>query len=303
MERGRTILAAVDFSAAAERAFERGVALAAKLDAELVLVHAWNPTSWLAEPDLAEAGQTWLDSAREFAERQLETWAERGRQAGCRVRTRIELGVPSRVLADLALSLGVDLVVVGRRGRARLAHVIVGSVSERIVRLGACPVLVVPEEAPTTPLVPRRLLVGIDFSEASREALDVAAGLVADRGAQELVLVHAQPDERELWLESGADLAGERGWPYDQSALDTWAKPLRRRGIAIEARLVKGRTETVLVELAKSAPCDWIVVGVQGRTALAALLMGSTTGRVLELADRPVLAVPLRGGSSGEATA
>jgi hypothetical protein len=67
----------------------------------------------------------------------------------------------------------------------------------------------------------------------------------------------------------------------------------------MDARVVDGPPETALVEIAESTRCDWIVVGVQGRTALADLLIGRTTDRVLKLVDRPVLAIPSATASPG----
>jgi nucleotide-binding universal stress UspA family protein len=60
--------------------------------------------------------------------------------------------------------------------------------------------------------------------------------------------------------------------------------------------------EQFLVSAADREACDWLVLGLQGRTALAALLMGSTTDRVLKLADRPVLVIPMTSPLSGKPT-
>lgn len=306
VERPVSILIGVDFSKPSAGALEHGIALATRLHAELTLLHAWSVQAWSPArwggPELAVVGQTWLDDARESAQRELDGWGNRARRSGLVVRTRLEPDAASRALSEA--SQRFDLVVLGRRGHAGLAHVVLGSVSERVVRMASCPVLVVPEESAAAHVVPRRLLVGIDFSDASREALESAEGLAEALQAGALVLLHAFPDERELWLESWSEVAEGR-WPYDQAALEEWAAPARGRvrSLAIDARVAKGRTESVLVETARDLECDWIVVGVQGRTALAAMLMGATTDRVLKLADRPVLAVPLREAPTGEATA
>jgi nucleotide-binding universal stress UspA family protein len=114
--------------------------------------------------------------------------------------------------------------------------------------------------------------------------------------------VHAYPGERQLWLESWSELAHRGKWPYDQEALESWAAPRLAPGVEMDARVVDAVPETALVELARSAHCDWIVVGVEGRTALADLLIGRTTDRVLKLADRPVLAVPCTASPPGEVT-
>jgi nucleotide-binding universal stress UspA family protein len=194
-------------------------------------------------------------------------------------------------------------VVVGRKGHAGLAHVLLGSVSERVVSLAPCPVLVVPEETETAG-PPQRLLVGIDFSNASRKALDAAlrlgSALEASRG---LLLVHAYPGERELWLQNWSELVYRGKRRDDRAALENWAEPARKSGLSVEAEAMEGQAETLLIEAARRAGCGWIVLGVHGRSALAARLIGTTTDRVLKLADRPVLAVPPPAASPGEPAA
>jgi nucleotide-binding universal stress UspA family protein len=288
----RCIVVGVDFSEASRTALDHAIPLAVKLDAELLLFHAWNPTGWGTGPEMVKAGEAWLDAARELVEARLESWAKIAREAGARVSARLEAGAASRLLGEAARRHRGELVVVGRTGHAGLAHVLLGSVSERVVSLAPCPVLVVPEQTETAE-PPERLLVGIDFSNASRKALDaalrVASALEASRG---LLLVHAYPGERELWLQNWSELVyrGER--PDDRAALEEWAIPARRSELPIETDAMQGQAEKLLIEAAKRAGCGWIVLGVHGRSALAARLIGSTTDRVLKLADRPVLAVP-----------
>lgn len=296
------ILVGVDFSDASRRALDHAAPLSVKLDAELVLLHSWNPTGWVPEPEMAEGGEGWLDAAQDLARVRLEEWGELARQAGARVEIRLVPGAASRSITRVAEERRPELVVVGRRGRARLAHVLLGSVSERVVRLASCPVLVVPGDTATAE-PPERLLVGVDFSRASRDALDVAVRLARGLGARRgLVLAHAYPGQRQLYLEGWSELARQARWPYDQEALVDWATPRLGAAVEMEARVIDGSPETVLVEVANSAGCDWIVVGVQGRSALAELLIGRTTDRVLKLADRPVLAVPSTTSSTSGVT-
>ena len=251
---------------------------------------------------MAEGGEGWLDAARELARARLEVWGEYARRAGARVETRLEPGPASRSIIRVTGQHKPTLAVVGRRGRSRLAHVLLGSVSERVVRRASCPVLVVPKGTATSE-PPDRLLVGVDFSLASRDALDVAIRLARELGARRgLVLVHVSPGEQELYLEGWSELVHRDKWRYDKEVLETWAARRLTAGVEMDARVVDGRSETALVEVAKNTGCDWIVVGAHGRTALAELLIGRTADRVLKLADRPVLVVPSAAASPWDVT-
>jgi nucleotide-binding universal stress UspA family protein len=52
-------------------------------------------------------------------------------------------GVPARVIVDTAKSAGADMIVMGTHGRTGLAHMLIGSVAEKVVRTAGCPVLAV----------------------------------------------------------------------------------------------------------------------------------------------------------------
>jgi nucleotide-binding universal stress UspA family protein len=290
---GRTVLVAVDFSASSRLALEGSIPLGHRLGARLLLVHAWNPGGWVDDPELAQERASWLERARESARKRLEEWADFARAAGLEVETLLEPGRASQRIPALAESRAVALVVLGSQGRAGLDHASLGSVSERVVRLGRCPVLVIPRtHAPLEP--PRRMLVGIDFSRGSRQALDTALELARALGcARGLLLAHAHPGERETWLESWSELAYQKekqDKPWDAPELERWVPPASPVPCAIQT--VEGRAELALLELARAENCDWIVVGKEGHGLLASLLLGSTTDRVLKLTDRPVLVVP-----------
>jgi nucleotide-binding universal stress UspA family protein len=68
--------------------------------------------------------------------------------------------VPSDEIVQYAVLEGIDLIVMGTQGRARTAHVLMGSVAEKVVRLAPCPVLTVHH--------PEREFVMSDVMERSR---------------------------------------------------------------------------------------------------------------------------------------
>ena len=87
----------------------------------------------------------------------------------------------------------------------------------------------------------------------------------------------------------------------DVEALDDWVRRQAPEAGRVETLPVEGVAEERLVDVARERGCDWIVVGLQGRTALASFLMGTTARRVLELSDRPVLVVPAQRAPEREA--
>ena len=128
------ILCAIDLEKASERAFDRALNLAIISEAKLHILHATPtnvPFSWRATERLH-----YLTGLRERAE-----------SAGVKVRVEEQHGDPARVIVLHANARKVDLVVLGsnrRRGWRRLRE---GSVSERVLRRAAWPVLIVPWDA------------------------------------------------------------------------------------------------------------------------------------------------------------
>jgi nucleotide-binding universal stress UspA family protein len=297
-----SILVGVDFSPSSWTAASHAASLARRVGAGLVLCHAWNPPGWLAPPEVGPVGgdPLWLEDARRGARARLDSWRDDLRSRGVACEVRFEAGPASRQLVELAEALRPMLIAVGRRGQARLPHVLLGSVSERVASRSSVPVLVVPADA-LADRVPTRLLVGIDFSAASRAAFAAAAHWADQLGTEpRLIAVHCQPEEPEAWLGSPGEAPYRERWRFDASDLASWLGE-RADGPGVELRLASGLPESVLVELARDTESDWIVLGQQGRTALAAFLLGSTTDRVLRLTDRPVLVVPTSEAAAGEA--
>lgn len=129
------ILCAIDLEKASEPAFERALSLAAIAEAKLFLLHATPATIPFS-----------VRGAERFE--YLTRLRRRAEAAGVRVRVEEQHGDPADLIVLHANSRKADLVVLGsnrRRGWRRLRE---GSVSERVVRRAAWPVLIVPWDAP-----------------------------------------------------------------------------------------------------------------------------------------------------------
>ena len=139
----KRILVPIDFSAGALKALDYAGTLATQCDAELLLLHVVAPI-YVADPDLASPDVTLLlDEQRRIAATHLaRIGAKLGRQ-GQRCRTLVTYGAPAPVVVSTARTLRADVIVMGTHGRSGLAHLLIGSVAEKVVRTAHCPVLTV----------------------------------------------------------------------------------------------------------------------------------------------------------------
>ncbi len=145
----KKILCPIDFSACSAEALDYAKELAKMLGASVHLLHVYQDP--LANVPFARANTSGAPSAPideiEAARRGRKTEIER-LQKVCTdhgVPTQVEEveGVPASAIVEAASRAKVDLIVLGTHGRTGLAHVVVGSVAERVVRLAQCPVLTV----------------------------------------------------------------------------------------------------------------------------------------------------------------
>ncbi|HZP42147.1 MAG TPA: universal stress protein [Candidatus Binatia bacterium] len=128
------IVVPTDFSVCSMRALQRAEALAQRLGAEVVLVHV-DPSVVLGS-EVAPARQ---DAVR----RELDGIAAVLGTRGVRARGVVRAGAPAEEILAVAMAEGADLIVMGTHGRTGLAHALLGSVAEDVVRRALCPVLTV----------------------------------------------------------------------------------------------------------------------------------------------------------------
>lgn len=147
-----SLLVATDFSAGSRNAARVAARLAPSLGATIVLMHVTDLPPGLTEttmirpmPNLpsVQAGQF----VREATQAELERLADELRASGLAVATRVELGDPVESILRVAKETAPYLIVVGTHGRTGLAHLLMGSVAEKVMRLALQPVLTVPYRA------------------------------------------------------------------------------------------------------------------------------------------------------------
>jgi len=138
------ICCAVDFSTPSRATLEEAAMLARALGAELTLVYvSASEGAPSAAARMLEAPPELFEEARAELERKLETWrAEAEKIVGRRVTAQLLSGDPASEIVRHAKEEACDLIVVGTHGRSGIAHLVLGSVAERVVRTAHGPVLV-----------------------------------------------------------------------------------------------------------------------------------------------------------------
>lgn len=144
MPRIKKILAPTDFSELSKLGIRYALELARDTSAEVIIYHSIDfGDEWSAPKRQAVPYSDILEDSRKKLESFLaENFADSMNLV--EVRKSAEIGTPTKSIAEKAASEGVDLIVMSTHGRTGLEHMILGSVSEKVVARAPCPVLVVP---------------------------------------------------------------------------------------------------------------------------------------------------------------
>jgi nucleotide-binding universal stress UspA family protein len=285
------ILCPIDFSDVSRHTIEHAALLARWYEARITALHIATPVTMLS-PDLALVGDyAPKPTAEELEEERERTKAWFSPVTDVRVDVLVQTGQPARQILDAARCLPADLLVIGTHGTTGFEHLLLGSVTERVLRQATCPVLTVPPRSRATSKLPfKRILCPIDFADPSLAALDFAFSL-AREGDADLTILHvfewpeeplttrpiATPEYRQA-LESDVNARLHGLVP---EAAREWCRPATRVG--------HGKAYREIVGVATEDDCDLIVMGVHGRNALDLMLFGSTTNQVVRRATCPVL--------------
>lgn len=150
----RNILCATDLTETSRPAFLESLRLAEAMGGFVTVLHVAAPAypSRIHVSLQAAEALTFLQYARrgmETAQKTLDRWVEESGLGNVAVETKVLEGVPAEVILDTADALDADLIVVGTHGREGRPHWLLGSVSERVLRVARRPVLTV-RQAPAS---------------------------------------------------------------------------------------------------------------------------------------------------------
>ena len=289
----KRLLLATDFSDWARRAEDHACALAASWQASLTVMTVLEFPPGM-DPNYA-VNKQYLTNRMSEASAQLAKFMDGAHARGIAATTRIATGLPSEEVTIAAQAEDTDLVIVGTRGKSGLAHVLLGSTAERLIRTAPCPVLAVHMPKLESPvghgMTLDRILMPTDLSDCSLEAVQYAR-VVASQAKASIELLHIMEPACygiDFTMESSAEREQKR--KAAAGRLEALSSELSSAGIAVKISLLGGAPADTILDVAHRTASDLIVMGTHGRRGLSHVLAGSVTEAVLRRGTIPVLAV------------
>jgi nucleotide-binding universal stress UspA family protein len=295
------ILCPTDFSEASDHAIDLAVVLAEAYGARIAAIHVAGAAVVPLEfglPSGGAPGDLEIDALRAKTEARLSAASRVG--VGVGVDVFVETGSATDRILGRAGALPADMIVMGTHGSSGFKRLVLGSVTERVLRQARCPVLTVPPRAHAVSHVPfRRLLCAIDFSESSLEALKYAASLAVESDAA-LTMLHVlewpweeppPPNFDELPAVQGVALAEYRRYREKMASkeLEALVPVVPGSSKALTTRLRHGKPYVQILDVAAEEHSDLVVIGVHGRNPVDLALFGSTANQLVRRATCPVL--------------
>jgi nucleotide-binding universal stress UspA family protein len=291
-----TIFCATDFSKLSEQVVLYGITLAKEFNAKLIVCHV------VDFPTVSMYGEAVLEPIdhqnrfMEYARAEIDRLVS---GAAIDYHALVAVGNTTDEIAQLVNDHHADLVIAATHGRSGLKRFFLGSVTERLIRILPCPLIVLRGETEDTVAGIRKfpykkILVGCDFSSDSELAFDNSLS-IAQEFESELHLVHVvEPSGyRDLF-----NMSVDQGEKFRQDLydmIDTKLKSMVPKDamnwLTLHTHLLVGKPYEELVRYAEMNDIDLIALGIRGHGMVEDLLVGSTTDRVIRRTPCPVLSV------------
>ncbi|MFB6210754.1 MAG: universal stress protein [Halobacteriales archaeon] len=282
-----SILLPVDGSSGAAEALHHAGEIAHRMAATIELLYVADTSRdsvTVVETDLVDALVTEGESIVENAAETLQT-------LGVEHTTDVVQGTPAPTIVEYADRYGHDLIVMPTHGRTGLARYLLGSVTEKVVRLSSVPVLTVRLDADEPLTFPyERILVPTDGSSAAMAAahhgLDLAASLEA------AVHVISVVDDQSFGPDVRSTVVEEELTGIAETAVDDVVAAVEQRDVSeLHRHIEHGRPAATILDTIGSTDSHAVVMGTTGRRGIDRILLGSVTEKTVRSAAVPVITV------------
>jgi nucleotide-binding universal stress UspA family protein len=293
----RRILVPRDFSPTSERALDYAIDLAGRTGADLFLMHA---EVLHGDPLAAQEAEQLVASVDVIRDRLSKRADGSSVEATSSVSTHTVRDVAAApAIVRFAEEHDIDLIVIGTHGRRGVRRLLIGSVTEEVMRGAPCEVLICREEAP--PLAGRPVLVPIDFSTSSLHALQRGkeiAGLYENH-LHVLHAAHVTPYPAFYGTDvvSSSDLPPHFVDEAEQALRNFEKDAAGPTSVGVDVAVEVGQPFDRIVEYARNEQVGLIVMGRRGLSGIQQILLGSNTERTLRSAPCAVLVTRLPPGA------
>lgn len=297
------ILCPMDLSDCSRHGFDHAVAIARWYGASITILHVFETVPVAAyATGSGSPGAVLTPPERALVLADLEGIVAAETRDGLSVTIRRAEGHAHAEILRASMEMKPDLVVIGAHGRSGFQRLILGSVTEKVLRRAPCPVLSVPPRAAesASPVVYKRILCPVDFSDSSLMALQYATSL-AEEGNATLTVLHVVDYGLYDWPDVFEELVSNQQLSIQEfrarcressrERLERAVPAEARTWCTVESVLSEGKPYREIIGAAAEHHCDLIVMGVRGRNAFDLALFGSTTQQVVRLATSPVLTI------------
>ena len=287
------ILCPVDFSEGSRHAVDHALAIAHWYNAAVTALHVAPPIALAPYIDPLVHPPPLLRTPEDLENMRLQLALFVEQESGdFSITSLVTEGNVAGEIVRVANTTQADLLIMGTHGRSGFQRLILGSVTESVLRHAPCPVLTVPRRAPDAVPVGRRLyrriLCAVDFSPSSQKALDYAASLAQQADAA-LTVVHV--------FEPVADYVAVTIGGVDNKAfqgaaehhLREWTDSRLKAGVHVTPALGVGKPGPQILQIADEQAANLIVLGVTGRSVADMIWFGSTANHIVRRATCPVL--------------
>ena len=275
------ILVPTDFSEPAAHALRFAARLAQRFGARLRLVYAdyFVPPVDFSASAAVEYALT-SDEAADEAKKHLLRLVDEIVPKSVKCETRVVIDSPVPAIVDEARYSNADLIVMGTHGRTGFRRLIVGSVTESVMRIANVPIIAISPLTDARRLAAplSRIVCAADYSPESREALRVCAALADITPLAKIVVVRC------LDTDTPQEAADEI------VRLQQWTPPEIVDRCQYKLLPADHPAEQV-VELAKLVHADLIAAGCAANRTTAEVMRGTTAERIIERSDCPVLVI------------
>ena len=274
----KSVLVPVDFSPPSILALNYGVSLARQFRARLVLLHVLSGGLDGEKQDQVTCALSMLVSPEDQDDLNLLVLVKSGA-----VEPQIEAAVSN---------YGIDAIVMGTHGRRLMGRLLIGSVTESLLRKSSVPIMTVCHT--TRPLEFKHILFATDLTAGADGGFNAVMDL-ARAASGSVVLLHVTAPPVQFYDRAETmSIAEQAQLEYRnemRDRLDRLVARARREGIPCEGVLRDGDPATIVLQEAEDRCLDLIVVGVAERGAIDRALFGSTAERVIREAHIPVFCI------------